>query len=287
MTESSIDLSNRRELAIFAEVIAAVLAHASATQVLIVGATARDLLLTYGHGLEIARGTTDIDFAMAVADWAEFDRIRASLIESGEFKPAADGLHRLKHRNGIPVDIVPFDGVEDEDRQIAWPPQRDLVMKVLGYREALAAAVKVRMPGGFIVNVVSLPALAIMKLVAWTERRHTAPKKDAYDLWLLLRTYSDAGNQERLYSGDLHLLEVESFDYESAGAWLLGADARDVIERSHDPAEAVATLDGILAPEIDREGKLRLVADINPQDPAKALDVLAAFRQGFQRSHLS
>ena len=155
--------------------------------------------MTYTHGLEIARGTTDLDFAMAVADWSEFEHIRESLIGTGEFKPARDGLHRLEYCNGIPVDIIPFDGAEEEDRQIAWPPRRDLVMKVLGYREALAAAIKVRMPGDFEVNVVSLPALAIMKLVAWTERRHIAPRKDAYDLWLLLRSYSDAGNQKRVF----------------------------------------------------------------------------------------
>ena len=286
MTESSIDLSNKKELTLFAEVMAAVLAHISNAQVLIVGAIARDLLLTYTHGLEIARGTTDLDFAMAVADWSEFEHIRESLIDTGEFKPARDGLHRLEYCNGIPVDIIPFDGVEEENRQIAWPPRRDLVMKVLGYREALAAAIKVRMPGDFEVNVVSLPALAIMKLVAWTERRHIAPRKDAYDLWLLLRSYSDAGNQKRLYDDAFHFMEAENFDYELAGARLLGSDARDVIDRSRDAIEGVAMLDSMLAPEAEPAGKLRLATEMSSQDPGRALETLTAFRRGFLRTGL-
>jgi predicted nucleotidyltransferase len=224
---------------------------------------------------------------MAVADWKEFEHIRENLIGSGEFKPVGDGLHRLMYRDQIPVDIIPFDGVEDKDRQITWPPRRDTVMKVLGYREALATAVKVRMPGDLMVNVVSLPALAIMKLVAWTERRHAAPKKDAYDLWLLLQSYLDAGNQERLHSDVLHFLESPNFDYELAGAWLLGSDARGVIERSHDVIECVAALESILMPETEPAGKLRLIAEMNPQDPAKALEMLTTFRRGFLRAGLS
>jgi predicted nucleotidyltransferase len=162
-----------------------------------------------------------------------------------------------------------------------------MVMKMLGYREASATAVKVRMPGDLIVNVVSLPALAIMKLVAWTERRHTAPKKDAYDLWLLLRNYSDAGNQERLYGDALHLVDAQNFDYESAGAWLLGSDARDVIERSLDATQGVSAMDRILASETESAGKLSLAAEMNSQDVAKALEMLTAFRQGFLRTGLS
>jgi len=35
----------------------------------VVGATARDLVLHYGHGAAIRRATQDVDFAIEVPDW--------------------------------------------------------------------------------------------------------------------------------------------------------------------------------------------------------------------------
>jgi predicted nucleotidyltransferase len=282
MSGSSIDLTDKRELTPFADVIAAVLAQAGETPVLLVGAMARDFLLTYAYGIAIARGTADIDFALAISNWMLFAHIRERLIDTGDFTPRSKDLHRLVHRNGIPIDLIPFDGVEKSTRKIEWPPDGDVVMNVLGYREAMLTAMDAHLPGGHMVKVVALPALAIMKLIAWTERSVTAPKKDAYDLHLLLRHYLEAGNRERMYEEASHLLAADHFDYESAGAWLLGADARAILDRAADAASSVAAIDKILALQTDPNSPLHLVADMNSRDPQKALNLLNAFYQGFQ-----
>jgi predicted nucleotidyltransferase len=112
MSGSSIDLTDKRELTPFADVIGAVLAQAGETPVLLVGAMARDFLLTYAYGIAIARGTADLDFAVAVSNWTLFAHIRERLIGTGDFTPRSKDLHRLVHRNGIPIDLIPFDGVE-------------------------------------------------------------------------------------------------------------------------------------------------------------------------------
>ncbi len=39
-----------------------------------------------------------------------------------------------------------------------------------------------------------MPALALLKIWAWTDRWYTAPGKDASDIWMFLRHYADAGN---------------------------------------------------------------------------------------------
>ena len=91
-------------------------------------------------------------------------------------------------------------------------------MTVVGYREALASAMDVKLPENQRVLVVSLPMLAVLKLVAWSERHTAAPRKDAADLLLILKNYLDAGNQQRLYEEAPHLLEDSNFDYERAGA---------------------------------------------------------------------
>ena len=49
---------------------------------LVVGATARDMVLVHGYGATIERGTSDVDFGMNVASWDEFNALRARLLEA-------------------------------------------------------------------------------------------------------------------------------------------------------------------------------------------------------------
>ncbi|MES9856486.1 MAG: hypothetical protein ABW166_07785 [Sedimenticola sp.] len=47
----------------------------------VVGATARDLVLHYGHGAKIERATHDVDFAIEVPSWAAFEALKDKLCE--------------------------------------------------------------------------------------------------------------------------------------------------------------------------------------------------------------
>jgi predicted nucleotidyltransferase len=53
----------------------------------------------------------------------------------------------------------------------------------------------------------------------------------------LLKEYGDAGNEDRLYGAELNILEAEGYDFELAGARLIGRDAAGVI--SEDTRERV------------------------------------------------
>jgi predicted nucleotidyltransferase len=241
---------------------------------------ARDLLLTYAHNVEIARATQDVDLAFAVSDWEIYYHLRQSLIDTGDFKAVPVPLHRLIFRAWLPVDLIPFGHVERPDRTIAWPPGQEEVMTVLGYSEAIAAAIEVQLPGNEQIAVISLPGLAILKIFAWHERHYRAPHKDAYDLWLLLWHYLDAGNDERIHSEASHLLEREDFDVDRAGAWLLGADARRVLEHGEAPDVCLNQLHSILESEIEPDGRLRLVSEMRETDAEAALGLLVAFHSG-------
>ena len=70
MIKYSLDLTNRQELRFLSDLIADVRAKVPKIDILLVGATARDLLLFHAHGIKAARGTEDIDLAFAVASWA-------------------------------------------------------------------------------------------------------------------------------------------------------------------------------------------------------------------------
>jgi predicted nucleotidyltransferase len=196
------------------------------------GAIARDVLLRHVHGIEAGTATVDVDFAVAIENWAQFEGIKARLIETNRFEPAEKMAQRLYYRSEhdskpYPLDIIPFGKVEHPPNSIAWPPDGNVVMSVIGYDEALASTVEIEVEKDFMVPVISLPGLALLKLFAWTDRGLQNPK-DAFDLVTLLRNYHDAGNEDRLYSDELDLLDAAGFDLTTAGPQLLGKDVRRI-----------------------------------------------------------
>jgi len=201
---------------------------------LLVGATARDMLMTHVFDIASRRATHDVDFAIAVENWERFHALKAELVARGDFAPAADKAHLLyyqpaQHGTAFPLDLIPFGGVEQAGHQIAWPPDMSVVMDVTAYAEALASAVEVDIGNGVAIRVVSIPSLAALKLLAWNDRG-LQDNKDAQDLFFLLQHYHDAGNDNRMYEEALALLEASGFDLPLAGAALLGHDARILLE---------------------------------------------------------
>jgi predicted nucleotidyltransferase len=277
MTNILLDYSLRPELALQARVVADIEASAAALGIapLIAGAFARDLHLHYGHSIRIQRATQDIDFALAVPDWAAFVALRERLIASGAFEGSLKTAHRLRHSNGWPVDLVPFDGVESRDRKIAWPPQGEFVMDVFGFREALAAAHTVLLPGNVQTRVVSLAALAVLKIVCWQDRHYTSPRKDANDLQMILHYYLEAGNETRLWDEFVDWTQDEDFDYELAGPRMLGHDICRLLNQSG--RDLVAN---VLLRQVGTSEPGLLPNEMNSGEPDRAVAWLEALLHG-------
>lgn len=244
------------------EVINAI--HQAATKlklpVFIVGAVARIILLEHIHGLSAGRATTDVDFAFALDHWAQFDAIKALLLENPGFTASEHIAHRVYYRPpglepSYKVDLIPFGGIEASANTITWPPDMAIMMNVAGFCDAFSAAVNVQVSPGTAIAVASLPGIAILKLFAWADRRHDNAK-DALDLNTLLRSYHDAGNHDRIYEDERALAALEAVDYdpELAGAWLMGNDVAAMA--------STATLTD-LEPLLQGELRDRLVEDMS------------------------
>lgn len=266
MTPNLLDFSQQRELALHASIVADVTAVAAPLGIatLIVGAFARDLHLLYRHAIETQRQTEDIDFALAVPDWPAFEALKERLISSGAFRPSKVA-HRIQHRNDLPVDLLPFGNVETSERKIAWPPRGEVVMDVFGFREALASAHDIVLPGAVRTKVVSLPALALLKIVCWKDRHYQAPRKDAHDLHLILGNYLHAGNEDRLWNEFLDWAQEEDFQYELAGARMLGHDMRELLD-----ADGIHRLGDLLSEQADSRTPARLPSEMNADEPDRA-----------------
>jgi len=220
----------------------------------VVGATARDMIFELGHGRPSGRATLDRDFGVRVESWAEFGKLKESLLTSGLFKETRD-VHRLRFQGGLDVDIVPFGGVADNEGAIRWPPGEDVVMSAVGFEDAYRAAQRVRVKASppLDILVASIPGLTILKLISWADRRH-ARSKDALDLAFILEHYLDAGNTDRLYEEHLDLVDAEGSDYERAGARLLGRDIAKIAA-----PETMQRFREILAKETSEEGRHSLL----------------------------
>ena len=126
-------------------------------------------------------------------------------------------------------------------------------MSVLGYRDALRAALVAHIAAGCDVKVLSLPGLAFLKLLAWRDRKHTT-RHDAIDLAMVLREYGSA-MQDRLRSSELALWESEAFDMDIAGARLLGRDMADAMS-----ARTRTAVLGVLDSELASDSSLLMVS---------------------------
>jgi predicted nucleotidyltransferase len=65
-----------------------------------------------------------------------------------------------------------------------------------------------------------------LKLVAWSDRGRDDPK-DALDLAIIMESYTDAGNVDRVYETD-GVIEAGDYNQDAAGVYLRGLDMRRV-----------------------------------------------------------
>ena len=221
----------------------------------VVGATARDMILELGYGLPSKQATLDKDFGVRVASWDAFEKLKESLLTSGQFKQNKE-VQRLRYRGELLIDILPFGEIADAKGEIRWPPDEDLVMSMVGFEDAyrVAREVRVRASPPLDILVASIPGLTIMKLVSWADRPE-ARSRDAVDLAHILERYLDVDNNyDRLLEAHMDLVEIEGFDYVRAGARLLGRD----IARIGEP-ETIGRIREILAKETADQGHGRLI----------------------------
>jgi predicted nucleotidyltransferase len=262
MTRKLLDLSekvDRFTVELF-EIIANVAGSMNAP-FFVVGATARDIILEYGFGIETIRATNDIDLGVEVSGWNQYAKLTEDLVATGEFEPTGEH-QRLRYKGSALIDIIPFGPIANPDGSFSWPPDHEVEMNTLGFDESYehALTVRLRRKPDLDIKFANPAGLALMKLLSWDDR-HPERSSDAKDLGFLMRTYIDAGNEERLFEQEADIIEIlresGSYDYVRASARLLG---RDISAIAH--PETKERLLSILEKETSEEGPYRFVEDM-------------------------
>ena len=189
----------------------------------IVGATARDIILEYVYNKKVFRATNDIDFGVSVNDWKMFDSLMSILTLGSKFIKDKNIEHRLLFKETYPVDIVPFGKIASKKGTIRWRKENK-EFTILGFDEAFENSdlVKVKSNPNIIVNFAAPHSLALLKIISWNEC-YPERSRDATDLVLLLESYLEAENTERLYEEESDLVN-DDFDFTITGVRLLGRD---------------------------------------------------------------
>lgn len=245
----------------------------------VVGASARDLVLHHYYGAKIQRATIDIDFGVQVPNWTAFKTLKQKLIEEN-FKETTS-QHRMLSPQGMPVDIIPFGPLQDGDANISWPPRGEEIMNVLGFQEACdhPVIVRIQYEPSIDIPVAAPQGMALLKFIAWINRGAGNRIKDAKDLCYLLSAYEEIpAISEGMYE-DEKLMAAYDWDNRLAGAYLLGKDARKIASE-----KTWKVIQSLFAEEIGSLRSDRLVEEMcaNPErDFKRNSDLLAAFMRGF------
>ncbi|MFA6400454.1 MAG: nucleotidyl transferase AbiEii/AbiGii toxin family protein [Salinivirgaceae bacterium] len=219
----------------------------------VIGATARDIILSSIHNHQSARSTGDLDIAIAIPDWKKFEQISDGLVALGFYKSTRE-KQAFWYKKYFKLDIVPFGEVAKADDNIYWPPEEEFAMSIVGFTEVAKHTIEVTIDEEFIIKVASLPGVFILKLAAFNDKKATT-NKHSDDLAFIINNYLEI-NQDRAISEHYDLYEAENFDIFISGATLVGRDVKRIIA---DNTKTLETFVEILHNEIDLEDESMLI----------------------------
>lgn len=192
----------------------------AADDLLLVGASCRDILNSaLGHSFQ-TRATSDLDFGIALGDWDAIERVDQLYKRSG-----SNGIRYLI--DGLPVDLMPFGGIEDPSG-IARPKARgDRDLIVFGFSDVYEHALTLELPSGHVPRIPSPAGYAAIKMRACVDRLAWGEAKDVGDLALVCFWYANStAIASRLWDTDEGLAELDAtaYDTDLGAVRLLGRD---------------------------------------------------------------
>lgn len=199
--------------------------------VYVVGATARDLIMKLLDETASKRKTKDLDVAIALSDWSQFNKLCEVLQTHYFHKGKAKQKFFYKgelHENNYEVDIVPFGEIAD-DEIIAWPPDGTPEMSVKCFTNVMEHAIPININEEFTVYVASLAGQFFIKLDSWIDR-HDRVHKDAEDMYFILDKFYLTSIMDNQTPPDD--VDLNSEDLIRGAKWI-GSDMRVILSTEH------------------------------------------------------
>lgn len=203
----------------------------------VVGALVPELLLD----ARPRRMTNDADVIVSVETLADFNDLKDRLAAYGFTRTRVS--HRMQHRDGGLMDILPFSTTIAPDGRLQL--EDGFVFNMAGFSHVVPSAVSTPIEGGPNLPLSPLPLYALLKLVAFSDRRAA---KDLGGVHHCLEHYLE--DDGRRYGVD-H--EGDGVPFEYTCAYLLGIDGQRFLDTALNDA-VKGVLDRFDGPEADVVG---------------------------------
>lgn len=189
----------------------------------LIGANAISLQLLK-KDIQPGRGTKDIDFAIMISSFAQFEKIKKELMNAG-FNSVEIPYTLYHPEYNIAIDLLPFGKIERFEKNEFIKKSIDIVST--GFDVLLAQTDSIKIENNISVNVPPLPALCILKLISWDDRPEMR-MYDIEDLYRIISIYFEYAYDDILEK-HFDLLEKEPFEQISIAAEVLGRNAKNAI----------------------------------------------------------
>lgn len=246
----------------------------------LIGALARQVW--YEKGDISFRTTKDVDYAVLVSSHDEYQRIREYLINQENFTAYRGNAFVLIALDGTQVDLLPFGEIEN-DGSVTVIGQGMTSIGVDGLTEVYNDGTEVvNFESGHSFKVATLPAIALLKFIAYDDRPDQR-QKDVTDITNLVNHFFRL-HEEMIYENHNDLFDetkVPAFD--SIGPIVLGREMRKIAKSNNDLEER---LNGILEKHIqhgENSTFVRLMVQTSKEDPTieSMINVLTDIHKGF------
>ena len=202
--------------------------------VYVVGALARDIAMEILKMPPSPRRTADLDVAIALKDWRQFELLKEQLLKNNFVKGKPKQRFYYKGEDGnndYEIDIVPF-GELETDEKVAWPPEGNPEMSVKCFKDVMNIADTVVIDDTIIVKMASLSGQFLIKFDTWIDR-HLLTDKDAADMLYIMDNFYLAYVSFKQPVPDEVQETSERFDLLNGGARWIACEMREFLTNEH------------------------------------------------------
>lgn len=203
-------------------------------EVFVVGALARDIAMEILKMPPSPRRTADLDVAIALKDWSQFELLKEHLLKNHFIK--GEPKQRFYYQgedgnNDYEIDIVPF-GELEADEKVAWPPEGNPEMSVKCFKDVMNIADTVVIDDAITVKLAPLSGQFLIKFDTWLDR-HLLTDKDASDMLYIMENFYLAYVSFKQPVPDDVEEESEDFDLLAGGAKWIACEMREFLSKEH------------------------------------------------------
>jgi len=187
----------------------------------IVGAIARNIWFVSND--KLSEGTKDIDFGVYISDEKQYNQLLELLIEKFDYAKSKENPFCLKTKDGKQIDLLPFGEIE-KDGEVMIEGKGMTSLKLDGFKEAFELGIVETTIGEEIYKTCSIPAIMILKLIAYDDRPDQRTK-DVNDINSICNYYPDI-ETDYIWENHNDLYGNENLQQKDIGIIVLGREMK-------------------------------------------------------------